>query len=152
VIRHVRVWFPNIIFALSDKDTTEINAVHVKLPNAKHQLCYWHAIQYLEERLADDKLPAKYNSRIAHCVCPFINPTWAPGITLGWLEDGVHEDDAECEKPDEEEVHEVISTLFHGIYCLPLHHPGNHSSHLLASSFCFCEQQGSCPPFGQTHQ
>jgi hypothetical protein len=102
-------------------------------------------IQYLEEHLADDKLPAKYDPWIAHCVCPFINPTWAPGITSGRLEDGLHEDDAKCEKPEEEEVHKVISTLFHEIYCLLFCHPGNHSSHLLASSFCSCEQQGLHP-------
>jgi hypothetical protein len=27
-----------------------------------------------------------------------VDPTWAPGVTDGWLEDGVHENDVE--KPD----------------------------------------------------
>ena len=31
-----------------------------------------------------------------------IDPTWAPGIMSGWLEEGVHEDDADCEWDDTE--------------------------------------------------
>jgi transposase-like protein len=34
----------NIVFTLSDKDLLEINAFCTKIPLAKHQLCYWHAI------------------------------------------------------------------------------------------------------------
>lgn len=92
---------PNITFTLSDKDTAEINAFRTKLPNAKHQLCYWHAIRYLEERLSQDKPPAKYDPRIPHRRFKFIDPTWAPGVTSGWLEDGVHEKDAEIGQPVE---------------------------------------------------
>lgn len=84
---------PNIMFTLSDKDTSEINAFRTKLPKAKHQLCYWHAIRYLEERLAEDKPPAHYDPRIAHHAFNFIDPTWAPGVTSGWVEEGVHESD-----------------------------------------------------------
>jgi hypothetical protein len=90
---------PNIMFTLSDKDTAEINAFRAKIPEAKHQLCYWHAIRYLEERLAEDKPPARYDPRIAHRVFEFIDPTWAPGVTSGWLEDGVYESDAETSRP-----------------------------------------------------
>ncbi|TDL17450.1 hypothetical protein BD410DRAFT_776119 [Rickenella mellea] len=72
---------PNIIFTLSDKDQSEINAFRAKIRNAKHQLCYWHAIKYLEERLAEDKAPAKYDCRRAHNLFKFIDPTWAPGVT-----------------------------------------------------------------------
>ena len=42
----------------------------------------------------------------------FIDPTWAPGIMSGWLEDGVLKNDAECSKPedgeDEEEDHQKV--------------------------------------------
>jgi hypothetical protein len=82
VIKHVHTHCPNIAFTLSDKDLLEINAFHEQIHDAKHQLCYWHAIKYLEERLAEDKPPAKYDPRTAHQVFPFIDPTWAPGITV----------------------------------------------------------------------
>jgi hypothetical protein len=47
----------------------------------------------------EDKPPAAYDPRKAHSIFNFIDPTWAPGVTKGWLEEGVHEDDAEVEKP-----------------------------------------------------
>lgn len=76
----------------------------------KHQLCYWHAITYVEERLAEDKPPAKYDPRKAHAIFSFIDPTWAPGVTSGWLEDGVHEDDADIEESEDEiENSELVS-------------------------------------------
>jgi MULE transposase domain len=81
VISHVHQHCPNIAFTLSDKDVSEINAFRAKIPDAKHQLCYWHAIKYLEERLADDKPPARYDPRTAHQLFPFVDPTWAPGVT-----------------------------------------------------------------------
>jgi hypothetical protein len=84
----------------------ELSAVSEVFLHARRQLCYWHAIKYLETRLAEDKPPAKYDPQIAHVKFDFINLTWAPGITSGWLEDGVHKSDAECDKPDDEEVHE----------------------------------------------
>jgi hypothetical protein len=74
---------PNIKFTLSNKDPSEINACHISVPKAKHQLCYWHGIQYIEERLAKDKPPATYDPRTAHGVFEFIDPTWAPGVTRG---------------------------------------------------------------------
>lgn len=95
VLEYVTKRCPGIMFALSDKDMSEINAVRAKVPDAKHQLCYWHAIKYLEERLAEDKPPAKYDPRKAHLIFDFIDPTWAPGVTSGWLEEGVHADDIE---------------------------------------------------------
>ena len=104
---------PRITFTLSDKDQSEINAFRAVMPNAKHQLCYWHTLRYIEERLAEDKPPAKYDPRIAHRRFNFINPTWAPGVMKGWLEDGVQEEDAEVEKPVDEEdaTPEVCSVL-----------------------------------------
>ena len=102
VLQHINDYCPNIKNVHLDKDPTELSAVHTVFCNAKAQLCYWHAIRYLEQRLAEDKLPAKYDPRIAHKLFTFVDPTWAPGVTSGWLEDGVHEDDAECEIPLEE--------------------------------------------------
>ncbi|EEB92308.1 hypothetical protein MPER_09207, partial [Moniliophthora perniciosa FA553] len=92
---------PNIKFTLSDKDTAEINAFRHIMPDKKHQLCYWHAIRYIEKRLAENRPPAAYDPRQAAKVFSFIDPTWAPGVTIGWLEDGVHPEDAEVERPSE---------------------------------------------------
>jgi hypothetical protein len=68
----------------------------------KHQLCYWHAITYVKEWLAEDKPLAKYDPWKAHTIFCFINPTWAPGVMSGWLEDGVHEDDTDIEESEHE--------------------------------------------------
>ncbi|KAF8991912.1 hypothetical protein BDZ89DRAFT_973611 [Hymenopellis radicata] len=83
---------PNIKFTDSDKETSEISAFGVKMPNAKHQLCYWHSIRYIEKRLGEDKPPAAYDPRRANKIFDFIDPTWAPGITSGLIEEGVHPD------------------------------------------------------------
>jgi len=56
--------------------------------------------------LAENKLPAKYDPRNAHRVFDFIDPTWAPGVTAGWLEDGVVESDALTGRPEDEPVDE----------------------------------------------
>jgi hypothetical protein len=83
-------WFskrcPNIKFTLSDKDPSEIDAFRARI-HAKHQLCYWHGVRYVEERLAEDKPPAYYDPRKAHLVFGFIDATWAPGITRGNVEE-----------------------------------------------------------------
>lgn len=103
VLEYITKHCPGIMFALSDKEMSEMNAVRARVPSAKHQLCYWHAIKYLEERLAEDKPPAKYDPRKAHLIFDFIDPTWAPGVTSGWLEDGVHVDDVEEDEPEDQE-------------------------------------------------
>jgi len=69
------------MFTLSDKDPSEINAFRISVSKVKHQLCYWHGIRYIEERLAEDKPPAAYDPRKAQNVFGFIDPTWAPGVT-----------------------------------------------------------------------
>jgi MULE transposase domain len=74
---------PNIVFTHSDKDPSEINACRQEIPRAKHQLCYYHAITYIEERLTEDKPPAAYDPRKANKSFSFIDPTWAPGVTRG---------------------------------------------------------------------
>jgi hypothetical protein len=103
VIRYISDRCPNIEFTLSDKDLTEINGFRAEIPQARHQLCYWHAVTYIEERLAQDKPPASYSAIRAHEVFNFIDPTWVPGISSGWLEDGVHEDNADHPKPKDSE-------------------------------------------------
>lgn len=82
------------------------------ISSAKHQLCYWHAIKYLEEQLAEDKPPAKSDPQKAHLIFDFIDPTWAPGVTSGWLEDGVHIDDVEENRSEDQlDVRFMISKL-----------------------------------------
>lgn len=103
VLGHVSEKCPKIEFVGSDKDSTEINSARAKIPQAKHQLCTWHGVRYVQERLAENKLPAKYDPRNAHKVFDFIDPTWAPGVTAGWLEDGVMESDALTAEPCEED-------------------------------------------------
>ncbi|KIJ52266.1 hypothetical protein M422DRAFT_156470 [Sphaerobolus stellatus SS14] len=81
VLGWLKVKCPKIKFTLSDKDASEINACSAVFPDAKHQLCYWHAIRYLKGRLAEDKPPAAYDGRHAHKIHSFIDPTWVPGVT-----------------------------------------------------------------------
>ncbi|KAJ7716732.1 hypothetical protein DFH07DRAFT_700087, partial [Mycena maculata] len=99
LIRHVDIYCKHIMFTGSDKDTVEISGFRAEIPRAKHQLCYIHAISYIEKHLAEDGPPAAYDPRVAHRVFRFIDPTWAPGVSSGWLEDGVSEEDAEMERP-----------------------------------------------------
>lgn len=68
-------------FTLSDKESSEINALRKAFPRSKHVLCFWHAIQTLQKRLADDTAPASYDPLAANKVFSFIDPTWAPGVS-----------------------------------------------------------------------
>ncbi|KAF8226953.1 hypothetical protein L208DRAFT_1406196 [Tricholoma matsutake] len=61
VLRCITQYCPNIVSVNTDKDQTELSAVNEVFPYARRQLCYWHAIRYLETRLAEDKPPAKYD-------------------------------------------------------------------------------------------
>lgn len=66
-------------FTLSDKDWSEINALRKVWPNAKHQLCFWHALRAIKLRLAQQKGdPAHYNPEEAHLMFSFIDVTWLP--------------------------------------------------------------------------
>lgn len=100
VIRYVAQQCQNIAFTLSDKDITEINAFRVEIPQARHQLCYWHAIRYIEERLAENKPPSPYSAIRAHEIFDFIDPTWVPGISSESVQDGVHSNDLSSAKGD----------------------------------------------------
>ena len=88
VLRWLKPQTPNVKFTLSDKDVSEINAFAAVFNTAKHQLCYWHAIRYLEQRLSENSPPAAYDGRCAHKIFDFIDPTWAPGVTQGTFEEG----------------------------------------------------------------
>ena len=41
-------------FTLSDKDQSEINALHHVWPTAKHQLCLWHTLRALKHQLSNN--------------------------------------------------------------------------------------------------
>ncbi|KAF8222674.1 hypothetical protein L208DRAFT_1413022 [Tricholoma matsutake] len=60
VLRCIAQYCPNIVSVNTDKDQTELSVVSEVFPYVRRQLCYWHAIRYLETHLAEDKLPAKY--------------------------------------------------------------------------------------------
>jgi hypothetical protein len=53
-------------FILTDKDQSEINAVSIVWPHVKHQLCFWHALQAVKQRLSQSKAtPAFYDPKKA---------------------------------------------------------------------------------------
>ncbi|KAF7344983.1 SWIM-type domain-containing protein [Mycena venus] len=87
VLKYMNKRCPDIMFTLSDKEPAEISACRTEIPKAKHQLCYWHAITYIQERLAENKPPAAYDPRKAHQIFDFINPTWAPGVTAVYADE-----------------------------------------------------------------
>lgn len=66
-------------FTLTDKDWSEINVMGLTWPDAKHQLCFWHAIRALKQRLCKNKeTPAVYNAAAARQEFPFIDPAFIP--------------------------------------------------------------------------
>ena len=78
---------PNLAVAHSNKDPTKLSVICDIWPDVKSQLCYWHAIRYLEECLAKDKPPAKYDPQKVHQQLVFVDPTWAPGVASGVMTD-----------------------------------------------------------------
>ncbi|KZT30250.1 hypothetical protein NEOLEDRAFT_1153530 [Neolentinus lepideus HHB14362 ss-1] len=59
-------WKAHLIVMLSDKDRVEINAFCAEFPEAKHQLCFWHAIKAICKCLSVlRRAPAYYNVDIA---------------------------------------------------------------------------------------
>jgi hypothetical protein len=101
ILRFLNIRCPNIVFTLSDKEPAEISACRTEIAKAKHQLCYWHAISYIEERLAENKPPAAYDPRKAHRIFDFIDPMWAPGVSAVYADDD-EEGDGVLEDGDEE--------------------------------------------------
>ncbi|KAI9064572.1 hypothetical protein FKP32DRAFT_1569691 [Trametes sanguinea] len=66
-------------FTLSDKDWSEINAMRSVWPEAKHQLCFWHAVRALKQRLCKNKdTPAPYDAIAAKREFTFIEESFVP--------------------------------------------------------------------------
>ncbi len=66
-------------FTLTDKDWSEINAMNAVWPDAKQQLCFWHGIRAVKQRMAKTKeTPAHYNAEEAHREFSFIDVNFLP--------------------------------------------------------------------------
>ena len=66
-------------FTLSDKDWSEINAMRAVWPHAKHQLCFWHALQALKQHLSKTKdAPGSYNVEEAQREFSYISSDFLP--------------------------------------------------------------------------
>ena len=65
----------------------KISSLPKQLPKVKHQLCYWHAIKYIEEWLGENQPPAAYNAPCAYNAFSFIDPTWVSGMTRGDIDE-----------------------------------------------------------------
>ncbi|THU77980.1 hypothetical protein K435DRAFT_692671 [Dendrothele bispora CBS 962.96] len=50
----------NPSFTLTDKDLSEINAFLEVFPDAKHQLCFWHCLRAVKQRLSILRRPPKF--------------------------------------------------------------------------------------------
>jgi hypothetical protein len=74
-----KVWKVRAIITLTDKDWSEINAFLAEYPDAKHQLCFWHALRAIKQRLAIlRRAPAYYNATLAHEEFNWIDPKFVP--------------------------------------------------------------------------
>ena len=65
-------------FTMSDKDQSEINALQTVWPQAKHQLCLWHALRAIKQCLAQNKKPGLYDPLEAHSQLPDIDEKFVP--------------------------------------------------------------------------
>jgi hypothetical protein len=73
------VWDIQPLFTLTDKDWSEINAFMAQYPEAKHQLCFWHALRAIKTRLAIlRRAPAPYNVKLAHSEFDWIDQSFVP--------------------------------------------------------------------------
>ncbi|CAG8842208.1 11181_t:CDS:2, partial [Gigaspora margarita] len=64
-------------YILTDKDFCEINAAQKVWPDARLQLCFWHVVHAIKQRIASRKpILDKYNPIIAHQECSAIDPYW----------------------------------------------------------------------------
>jgi hypothetical protein len=71
-------FFRALGFTLTDKELCEISVFRKRFPLTKHQLCWWHAIRYIEIRLSENRPPALYNAALAHARFSFIDALWYP--------------------------------------------------------------------------
>ena len=66
-------------FTLTDKDWSEIGAFRTVWPVAKHQLCFWHGLRALKQRLVKSRLtPARYDVDAARREFPYIKRSFVP--------------------------------------------------------------------------
>lgn len=76
---HLKKCGVNPEFTLTDKDWSEINAMRSTWPDAKHQLCFWHALRALKQRLSKTKdTPAMYDAVAAKQEFSFIDSCFVP--------------------------------------------------------------------------
>jgi hypothetical protein len=80
LLGHFRsVWKVRAIITLTDKDWSEINAFLAEYPDAKHQLCFWHALRALKKRLAIlRRMPAHYDANLAHSEFAWLDTKFVP--------------------------------------------------------------------------
>jgi hypothetical protein len=73
------VWKIRALITLTDKDWAEINAFLAEYPEAKHQLCFWHALRAVKTRLAIlRRAPAHYAVAVAHAEFDWIDTKFVP--------------------------------------------------------------------------
>lgn len=66
-------------FTLSDKDWSEINAMRAVWPDAKHQLCFWHALRAIKKRLCNSsERPGDYDWLEAQKEFAFVSSIFVP--------------------------------------------------------------------------
>lgn len=79
-------WGLVAVKTLSDKDQSEIAAMHAVFPEATHQLCFWHAGRAVKQRLAVlRRQPAPYDAEKAHEEFDFIDKAFVPVSQLDKL-------------------------------------------------------------------
>jgi hypothetical protein len=104
----------------TDKELSEVNAIRKSFPETKHQLCMYHGINYVTERLTQNKPTAKYNAQLAHDVYDWIDPLWSPKSTETADDEYtraestsgcIHPQTAEMLAEEEEETRKVCLTI-----------------------------------------
>ncbi|EIW56575.1 uncharacterized protein TRAVEDRAFT_101164, partial [Trametes versicolor FP-101664 SS1] len=76
---HLKAFDVDPEFTLTDKDWSEINAMAATWPDAKQQLCFWHDVRAVKQRLCKNKdTPAFYDSVAANREFPFIDINFVP--------------------------------------------------------------------------
>jgi hypothetical protein len=72
-------WKLKAVVTLCDKNWSEINALRAVFPEAKLQLCYWHVLRAIKERMKILKRqPGPYHVEDAIAEFPWIDPTFMP--------------------------------------------------------------------------
>ena len=73
-------------YTLSDKDWSEIEAMMETWPEAKHQLCFWHALRALKQRLSKrTETPAHYDPTEVQREFSFVTSIFVPLAQQGLL-------------------------------------------------------------------